>query len=78
VLNNPYFATTSEDGLGVITDIPDGEYTLRTWTRLGGEAKQPISFSGGKLSRVHLKLKEDSRKRRPHSNKFGKRYRTKY
>lgn len=46
VVATPYFATTTKDGSFEIKDVPDGSYTLKTWSEEGKPATQPVSVSG--------------------------------
>ncbi|MGA2986493.1 MAG: plastocyanin/azurin family copper-binding protein [Terriglobia bacterium] len=47
VVSTPYFAVTDKDGNFEIKDVPDGSYTLKTWSEAGKPASQPVSVSGG-------------------------------
>ena len=46
VVPTPYFAVTDKDGNFVIKDIPDGAYTLKTWSEVGKPATQSVTVSG--------------------------------
>jgi hypothetical protein len=46
VVPTPYFATTSKDGSFEIKDVPDGSYTLKTWSEEGKPSTQAVSVSG--------------------------------
>ena len=78
VLKNPYFAVTDSEGYYVITEVPDGTYTLRTWHELGGEARREVSLSNTSTREVDLSIKETKRAVGKHRNKFGKPYGAKY
>jgi plastocyanin len=43
VLQNPYFAVTDKSGLFSITDVPDGKYTLKVWSRKFLDFSQQIT-----------------------------------
>ena len=47
VVSTPYFAVTDKEGNFDIKDVPDGSYTLKTWSEAGKPASQPVSVSGG-------------------------------
>ena len=61
----------------MITDVPDGSYTLRAWNEFGGEWREPIAVAGTRLveraPELHEKLATIE-----HRNKFGKPYRERY
>lgn len=42
----PYFAVTDKTGAYVITDIPDGTYTVKVWHPKLKEASQQVTISG--------------------------------
>ena len=46
VAPTPYFAVTDKEGNFVIKDIPDGAYTLKTWSEVGKPATQAVTVSG--------------------------------
>jgi len=46
VVPTPYFATTNKDGEFEIKDVPDGSYTLKTWSEEGKPATQSVNVSG--------------------------------
>lgn len=73
VLNNPYFALTDSAGHCVISGIPNGTPTLRTWHEFGGEFRQQLSLTGNTVVRVPLRLREE-RQAVPHRNKHGQPY----
>jgi plastocyanin len=47
VAPTPYFAVTDKEGNFEIKDVPDGSYTLKTWSETGKPATQSVSVSGG-------------------------------
>ena len=47
VVPTPYFAVTDKEGNFVIKDVPDGSYTLKTWSETGKPATQTVSVAGG-------------------------------
>ncbi|MFZ0962063.1 MAG: plastocyanin/azurin family copper-binding protein [Terriglobia bacterium] len=47
IVPTPYFAVTDRDGNFDIKDVPDGSYTLKTWSEAGKPASQSVSVSGG-------------------------------
>ena len=77
VVGNSHFDLTDEQGLFVISDVPDGSYALRTWHEFGGAVQRQIEVSGDSLHRWNVEIRED-RKFIQHSNKFGKVYSGKY
>jgi plastocyanin len=46
VVPTPYFAVTDKEGNFEIKDVPDGSYTLKTWSEAGKPATQAITVSG--------------------------------
>jgi plastocyanin len=50
IVPTPYFAVTDKDGNFEIKDVPDGTYTLKTWSEVGKPASQSVSVSGGSAS----------------------------
>ncbi len=46
----PYFAVTDKEGNFDIKDVPDGSYTLKTWSEVGKPASQSVSVSSGAAS----------------------------
>ena len=42
----PYFAVTDKDGNFEIKDVPDGSYTLKTWSEAGKPVSQTVAVSG--------------------------------
>ena len=77
VLKNSHFTLTDSEGFYLLTGIPDGTYTLRTWSELGGETRSSISVSDSTHEEIPLEVNEVHRSLR-HVNKYGKRYRSKY
>src|SRR5271157_993511 len=47
VVPTPYFAVTDKSGNFEIKDVPDGSYTLKTWSEAGKPATQSVSVAGG-------------------------------
>ncbi len=77
VLQNPHFAVTDAEGRFVLTGLPDGEYTLRSWHELGGGTTQKVVLRDADLHSADIDIQE-TRKSVAHKTKFGKPYRTKY
>lgn len=77
VLDNPFFSLTDQKGIFVISGVPDGEYTLRTWHEFGNEVRKRIQVSGSSRYNYLLEIQED-KKFVQHKNKFGKRFKSKY
>jgi plastocyanin len=46
VVPTPYFAVTDSSGDYVIKDVPDGKYTLKTWSEEGKPVTQSVDVSG--------------------------------
>jgi len=46
VVPTPYFASTNKEGEFEIKDVPDGSYTLKTWSEEGKPATQSVNVSG--------------------------------
>jgi len=47
IVPTPYFAVTDKEGNFEIKDVPDGSYTLKTWSEVGKPATQAVSVAGG-------------------------------
>ena len=47
IVPTPYFAVTDKEGNFEIKDVPDGSYTLKTWSEVGKPATQTVSVAGG-------------------------------
>ena len=77
VLDNPYFALTDEKGVFVLSGVPDGEYTLRTWHVFGQEVRKQVEVESSSLSEYVLEIQENKNFIQ-HKNKFGKLYKGKY
>jgi len=70
VLNNPFFSTTDHTGRCIISGIPDGTFSVRTWQELGGEARQRVTLSGSSVVQLPMKVQE-ARRSLAHRNKYG-------
>ena len=46
VVPTPYFTLTEKTGDFVIKDVPDGSYTLKTWSEVGKPSNQSVNVSG--------------------------------
>ncbi|MEE9166788.1 MAG: carboxypeptidase regulatory-like domain-containing protein [Candidatus Neomarinimicrobiota bacterium] len=77
VVDNPFFALTDKKGLFVISGIPDGEYTLRTWHGFGKEVRTEVRVFGSEFYEYSLLIQENA-KFVEHKNKFRKPYKDKY
>jgi hypothetical protein len=47
VVPTPYFAVTDKNGNFEIKDVPDGSYTVKTWSEVGKPAAQAVTVAGG-------------------------------
>ena len=52
VVPTPYFAVTDKDGNFEIKDVPDGDYTLKTWSEVGKPATQAVTVSGSTTANI--------------------------
>ncbi len=50
IVPTSYFAATDKEGNIEIKDVPDGSYTLKTWSEVGKPGSQSVSVSGGSAS----------------------------
>ena len=57
VLSNPYFAKTGNDGGFTITNIPPGQYTLKTWHEKKRPYEQKVIVEAGKTTEINITLK---------------------
>ena len=77
VLNNELFSVTGSDGSYSISNLPDGEYTLRLWSEFSDELRIPLHLQGGVEVRQDMEIRQ-TKKLEQHRNKFGRPYRSKY
>ena len=77
VLNNSLFAVTDAAGKFEITNVPDGEFTLRVWHEFADPVGRSITVADGNRVTESFDVKETKTIRR-HKNKFGKEYKKKY
>lgn len=77
VLGNPFFDLSDAAGRFVISDVPDGHWTLRAWNDLGAETRLELTLENREWRELSLQLAETKRIV-PHKNKFGLPYRQKY
>ncbi len=56
VTPTPYFAVTNGEGEFAIKDVPDGHYTLKTWSEDGKPTTQSVDVSGA--ANVELTVKK--------------------
>ena len=77
ILENPYFSLTDPGGTFVISDLTDGNYTLRAWHEASDPIRQEISIQGPNSHHYTLQIRQN-RKTVQHKNKHGKPYRKKY
>jgi len=77
VLENLFFTQADAEGHFVISGVPDGTYTLRTWNELGAESREVFEVSGNTVREISLEIVEQA-KRVPHLNKFSNSYESKY
>jgi hypothetical protein len=57
ILANPYFAKTGSDGSFTITNIPPGEYTLKTWHEKKRPYQQKVTVEAGDTTEINIKLR---------------------
>ncbi len=57
VLPNPYLAKTGNDGSFTISNIPPGEYTLKTWHEKKRPYHQKVTVKAGNTAEVNIELK---------------------
>ena len=50
----PPSTVTDKDGNFVIKDIPDGAYTLKTWSEVGKPATQGVTVSGSTTANLNV------------------------
>jgi hypothetical protein len=54
--DNPYFATTGDDGHFTIKDVPPGTYTLVAWHEAAGEKSTPVTVAAGQTVTADFQL----------------------
>ena len=52
VLDHPYFATTSQDGMFDISSLPPGDYVIEAWHEALGTQTQNITVTTGGTAEV--------------------------
>jgi plastocyanin len=57
ILPNPYFAKTGNDGSFTITNIPPGQYTLKTWHEKNRPYRQKVTVEAGNTTEINIKLR---------------------
>jgi len=57
VVATPYSAVTNKDGDFEIKSVPDGHYTLKTWSEEGKPTTQAVDVSGG-VANVEITVKK--------------------
>ncbi len=57
VLNNPFFSKTGNDGKFSITNIPPGQYTLKTWHEKKRPHEQKVTVKAGNTTEINIKLR---------------------
>ena len=60
VLQNPFFATTSKDGLYKIENVPPGTYSVAVWHAKGKSQPKPVTVDAAKPSVVDFVLGHSS------------------
>ncbi len=58
ILPNPYYTKTGNDGSYTITDIPPGEYTLKTWHEKKRPYQQKVTVEAGSTTEINIKLRK--------------------
>ena len=54
--DQPYFATTGDDGKFTIKDVPPGTYTLVAWQEAAGEKSMSVTVAAGKTVTADFQL----------------------
>jgi plastocyanin len=58
VVDNPYYAVTSDDGSFNIADVPPGDYTLVVTHEFTGPMEIPVTVKSGESASVPVELKK--------------------
>jgi plastocyanin len=74
VLDNPYYATASEDGSFELADLAAGRYSVHAWHERGGESFADVTVPAAGVVEVALSLDASTYKWIPHKNKYGRGY----
>jgi plastocyanin len=77
VLNNAFFDVSDSDGSFDIQGLPSGTFTIRVWHEQASESSQQITIKDNEVTQQDFTVSL-TRKIKPHKNKFGKSYRSKY
>jgi len=57
VVATPYLAVTNKEGEFEIKNVPDGKYTLKTWSEDGKPSSQEVNVSGSTMN-IELTVKK--------------------
>jgi plastocyanin len=57
VLDSPFFATTDTNGFYQLTNLPAGNYTLKTWADEKHNSEKPVELHSGQTLHVDFNLK---------------------
>ncbi len=57
ILPNPYFSKTGNDGSFTISNIPPGEYTLKTWHEKKRPYQQKVTVEAGNTTEINISLR---------------------
>ena len=77
VLPNRYFAVTDKAGKFTITDVPEGEYTLKVWHIYGGADERTIQVTTQPIEvNFVIASQKKIRELQKHTNKHGGFYRS--
>lgn len=77
VLETSHYTVTGDDGQFALNNLPDGNFTVRTWAEHADEQSHKVVVSNGSSRQLDLTMATRPRLVR-HRNKFGKPYRAKY
>jgi hypothetical protein len=77
VLETAWHTISDARGRFAITDVPNGDYTLRIWHPLADEQRQTLRLDGGRNTRLDLVVRE-TKPRVQHLDKNGRPYAEKY
>jgi plastocyanin len=59
-----YAVVTNAEGEGIMTDVPEGTYTVRVWHETLGEAHRPIAV-GAQLTTVAVQMRSSTNQEEP-------------
>jgi hypothetical protein len=74
VMDGAIWAQTGPDGTAVLTNVPAGKTTVRTWDEKGGDYTTTVDVPAMGVVPLTIALDGSSWREAGHKNKYGKDY----